>query len=172
MDKIVDYVKAYGLSIFVIAVSIIAIIGLLKLCKVFNKIKSGDVKKCIYYALDLLLAFGGSAIYFATFGLDFSGYIAYSLAELTVVTTLYAIYEHFGVRKFVRWIISLIAGWIKTNPATKFGKLAKKIGLDVALVQVNEAIAKREAEEAEKKRIAEEAAKIAQQVGNTPTQSN
>ena len=172
MDKIVDYVKAYGLSIFVIAICIIAIIGILKLCKVFNKIKSGDVKKCIYYGLDILLAFGGSAIYFAAFGLNFTGYIAYSLAEVTVVTTLYALYEHFGVRKFVRWIISLIARWVKSNPETKFSKLANKIGLDTALVKVNEAIVKREAEEAEKKRIAEEAAKIAQQVGNTPTQSN
>lgn len=137
-------VEAYGLSVLVIAVSIIAFIGILKLCKVFDKITNKDIKKFIYYAIDIVLAFAGSAIYFAAFKIEWSAFAAYSIAELTVVTTLYSIYEHFGVRKFVRWIIGLVAKWIKKNPDKQLSKWANKVGLESAIEKINVEIQQKE----------------------------
>lgn len=127
MEKLLEYVQNYGVSILVIAVCIIAFIGILKLCKVFNKISNSNVKKFIYYAIDVVLAFAGSAIYFACFHKSFGGYVMYSVAELTVVTTLYAIYENCGIRKLVRMLLTLVASWLKSNPDKKVQKWANEI---------------------------------------------
>lgn len=145
MDKILGYIETYGLAIIVIAVCIIAIIGILKLCKVFDKIKSSEIKKLIYYALDVALAFAGSAIYFAGFHKDWTGYWLYSLAQLGVTTTLYALYENFGLRKFVQWLISIIAGWFKKNPNNELSKWANKVGLTESLETIQGMIAEQNA---------------------------
>lgn len=165
LSKAWALVEAYGLSVLVIAVSIIAFIGVLKLCKVFDKIQNKELKKFIYYAIDIVLAFGGSAIYFAAFKLDWSAFVAYSVAELTVVTTLYSIYEHLGGRKFVRWIIGLVAKWVKKNPDAQLSKWANKVGLETAIEKINveiETAKKKEAEELAKENAKAEAAKVAE----------
>lgn len=133
MDGVLSYVETYGIAIIVIAICIIAIIGILKLCKVFDKIQSNEIKKVIYYAIDVTLAFVGGAIYFAAFNKDWSGYCLYSIAQLGVTTTLYALYENFGLRKFVKWLIGVIAGWFKKNPDSELSKWANKIGLTESL---------------------------------------
>ncbi len=133
MDKIVAYIETYGLSILIIAICIIAIVGILKLCKVFDKIKSDDLKKFIYYVIDIALAFGGSAIYFAIFHKSFDGYVMYSISQFATTVFLYAFYEQCGVRKLVRMLISVIAGWIKKNPETELAKWANKLGLSESI---------------------------------------
>lgn len=165
MDKVVEYIQTYGWSILIIAVCVIVFIGILKLCKVFDKIKSSAVKKVIYYGLDVALAFGGSAIYFACFHKSFTGYVVYSVAQLVVTTTLYAIYENFGIRKLVQCLISVVANWIKKNPDKEFSKWAEKVGLEASLVAIQNKIADRDAKLAEEAKKAEEA-KLAQ-----PTQT-
>lgn len=129
MDKLLEYISIYGWAILVIAVAIISFIGILKLCKVFTKIESSNVKKLLYYILDVALSFAGSAIYFAIFHKAFSGYVVYSFAQLFATTTLYAVYENFGIRALVQYLINLIANWIKKNPDSKLSKDLKKIGL-------------------------------------------
>lgn len=151
MDKLLSYIQTYGLSILVIAVSIIAVIGLLKVCKVFDKIQSKNVKKFIYYALDIVLSFGGSAIYFACFHKDFAGYAMYCVSELTVVTTLYAVYENCGLRAFVKFLLSLTINALKKNPEDQLGKWAEKIGLEKSLEELQNKLAEKEAKEAEEK---------------------
>lgn len=146
LSKAWALVEAYGLSVLIIAVTIIAFIGVLKLCKVFDKIQNKDLKKFIYYAIDIVLAFGGSAIYFAAFKLDWSAFVTYSVAELTIVTTLYSLYEHFGVRKFVRWLIGIVAKWIKKNPDAQLSKWANKVGLESAIEKLNVEIQHRQEE--------------------------
>lgn len=146
LSKAWALVEAYGLSVLIIAVTIIAFIGVLKLCKVFDKIQNKDLKKFIYYAIDIVLAFSGSAIYFAAFKLDWSAFVAYSVAELTVVTTLYSLYEHLGGRKFVRWIIGIVAKWIKKNPDAQLSKWANKVGLETAIEKINVEIQHRQEE--------------------------
>lgn len=141
MEQILDFIQTNGLPVFVIATCIIAIIGILKLCKVFNKVTNKNVKKCIYYILDVALAFGGSAIYYAIFKLSFNSYIAFSLAQITATTTLYAMYENFGVRNLVQLFFNLIAKKLKPDQLQQFKKLAKKLGFDLAtqtLQQVKE----------------------------------
>ena len=165
LSKAWALVEAYGLSVLIIAVTIIAFIGVLKLCKVFDKIQNKDLKKFIYYAIDIVLAFGGSAIYFAAFKLDWSAFVTYSVAELTIVTTLYSLYEYLGGRKFVRWIIGIVAKWIKKNPDAQLSKWANKVGLETAIEKINveiETAKKKEAEELAKENAKLEETKVAE----------
>lgn len=138
MEHILTFIQNYGLPVFVIASCIIAFLGILKLCKLFDKISSKSVKKLIYYIMDIALSFGGAAIYFAVFNRDFSGYVAFSATQVTATTTLYAIYENFGVRKLVQMLLGCVAGWFKKNPEHKFTKLAKQLGLDNAIAKLQE----------------------------------
>jgi len=129
MEEILSYIARYGLSVFVIASCIIALIGILKLCKVFSKIKNSNIRKLIYYILNVTLSFGGAAIYFAIFKLNFSNYLMFSCTQVGATTTLYAIYENFGIRKLFQIGLSQISTWLKKNPESKFSKAAKAFGL-------------------------------------------
>lgn len=137
MEQIFEFITCYGLPVFIIASIIIGFIGILKLCKVFNKITNANIKKLIYYILNIVLAFALSAIYFAIFQINFSGYIAYAFTQISATTTLYAIYENFGVRKLVQIFLNWIASKFKKDPESKFVKTLKSIGLtEEAIVKI------------------------------------
>ena len=172
MDKLISYIQNYGLSILVIAVCIIAIVGILKLCKVFDKIKSDDLKKFIYYAIDVVLAFAGSAIYFAIFHKDWNGYAMYSLSQLATTLFLYAFYEQCGVRKLVRMLISVIAGWIKKNPETELAKWAEKLGLTESIEKLQTILADEKAKEEQEATKREEVVIEEQKEDTTTSQAN
>lgn len=140
MEQILEFITRYGLPVFIIASCIIFLIGILKLCKVFKKITNANIRKTIYYVLDIILAFGGSAIYFAIFKCDFAGYVMFSIAQVSATTTLYAVYENFHFRDCVQWLLNLIAKHIKTNPNSKLSKLLKdKFGFnDEELAKIQE----------------------------------
>lgn len=108
-----NFITTYGLPILFISIAVIFIIGVLKYFKVFDKIKSANVKKFIYYALDIVLSFGLVAIYFAVDKISFTTYLNYCFKTVTAVTAIYAIYENFGLRKLVRclgtWFINFVA---------------------------------------------------------------
>lgn len=146
MEQIVNFITNYGLPIFVMASCIIAFIGILKLCKIFDKIKSKDIKKLIYYTLNIAFSFAAVAIYYAIFKIDFSTYLSYSCKQIGATTTLYAIYETFGGRKLVRILLAWIATWFKKNPENKFVKAAKNLGLTEEAVNNLQAIAHAELE--------------------------
>lgn len=134
MEFIWKAIQAYGPSIIVIAAIIIVVVGFLKLCKVFDKISSKDVKKGIFLILDAVLAFAGAAIYFAIFNVAFTGYyVLYSVTLFGTTAFLYTIYESAGLRKLVRLIISVVAKWFKQNPEAKLTKTAQKYGLVEAI---------------------------------------
>lgn len=130
MEQILDFISQYGLPVFVIASCSILLIGILKLCKVFNKISNKNIKKLIYYILNVVLSFGGAAIYYAAFKIGFNSYLMFCLTQISATTTLYAIYENFGVRKLVQIGLAWMASWSKKNPESKFTKAAKALGFD------------------------------------------
>ena len=130
MEQILDFISQYGLPVFVIASCSILLIGILKLCKVFNKISNKNVKKLIFYILNVVLSFGGAAIYYAAFKVGFESYLMFCLTQVSATTTLYAIYENFGVRKLVQIGLAWVASWSKKNPESKFTKAAKALGFD------------------------------------------
>lgn len=99
-----NFITTYGLPILFISIAVIFIIGVLKYFKVFDKIKSANVKKFIYYALDIVLSFGLVAIYFAVDKISFTTYLNYCFKTVTAVTAIYAIYENFGLRKLLRYL--------------------------------------------------------------------
>lgn len=162
-DMIWNAVQTYGPSILVIAAIIIVILGILKLCKVFDKIESKDLKKGIYLVIDLVLSFAGAAIYFAIFNVAFSGYyVLYSFALLSVVITLYAIYEQSGARWCVRKLLSLLANFFKKNPKNKFTQSCDQLGLVDAIIAWDAYLAKQDIAVLEEAKQ-EAAAKQAQQ---------
>ena len=101
-EAILNFISTYGFSILVISVLVIFIIGVLKYFKVFDKIKSANTKKFIYYLLDIVLSFGFVAVYYAINNLSFLTYLNYGFKTVTAVTAIYAIYENFGLRKFLQ----------------------------------------------------------------------
>lgn len=139
MNEISTFIVTYGLPVFIIACCIIAVIGILKLCKVYDLIKSSEIKKCVYYISVVALSFAGAAIYFAIFNIAWSGYALFVLSQIGATTTLYQIYENLGVRKFVRMIIEYIQTAL-TNKDSKFTKLVNKIGLDEAVKKLQVAV--------------------------------
>lgn len=151
---LLGYIESYGLPILVIAICIISFLGILKLCKVFDKLQNKEVRKCIFLIIDLVLAFGFAAIYFAIFKKPFSGYCVYSGAQFVVAVVLYAMYENWGLRKLVQVVLALLSKWCTSDKEHKFKKLAIALGLDHAVVTLN-------------KTITEEANKQAKQQGTT-----
>ena len=130
MEQILEFISQYGLPVFIIASCSILLIGILKLCKVFNKISNKHIKKLIYYILNVVLSFGGVAIYYAAFKIGFNSYLMFCLTQVSATTTLYAIYENFGVRKLVQIGLAWVASWSKKSPESKFTKAAKALGFD------------------------------------------
>lgn len=154
MEQILEYITRYGLPVFVIASCIIALIGILKLCKVFDKITNKNIKKLIYYILNVAFAFGGATIYFAAFKISFSGYVVFAFTQVGATTTLYAIYENFGVRKLVQIALDAIASWFKKNPEHKVTKALKSLGLTEEAIESVKAYANTELEK-EKAKVQE-----------------
>lgn len=129
MEQILNYVLKFGSTAFVIGTIIIAFIGILKLCKAFDWIKNKDVKKLVYYVLNIGLSFAVVAIYFTIFKLDFTDYIVFSCSQVGATTALYAIYENFGLRKLWQMALAWFASWFKKNPENKYVKALKGLGL-------------------------------------------
>lgn len=107
-----NFIITYGLPILFISIAVIFIIGVLKYFKVFDKIKSANVKKFVYYALDIVLSFGLVAIYFAVDKISFTTYLNYCFKTITAVTAIYAIYENFGLRKLLRYLGTLFINFV------------------------------------------------------------
>ena len=155
MEEILNFIAEWGLPHFLIGLIIINAIGVLKICKVFSKINSSAVKKFLYYALDITLSFGVVAVYYALWHLEFVNYLTYSLEQLGLITTIYAIYENFRIRDGWKKVLNWVGSWFKYNPDNAVTKLAKKIGFDQALIKLQEEKQKEEAEKLAKEKVEE-----------------
>lgn len=153
MEQILTYVKNHGLPVFIIASCIIAVIGILKLCKVFNKIENKNVKKLIYFILDVALSFGGAAIYYAIFNIGFDSYIIFSATQISSTLTLYQIYENIGARKLWQIILAGVAGWFKKNPDKQLAKIAKAVGLEEFIAKTQATITAEQAKKTEAQEV-------------------
>lgn len=167
MEDILKYIQAYGLPVFIIASCIIAILGILKLCKAFAKVQNANLKKFIYYVMDIALSFGGAAIYFAAFKEDFSAYIGFSIAQISATTTLYAIYENLGARKLVQMFFAWFGDLINKDNHNKLIKFAKSVGIENAIEELKQYAVKQLEQEnkqaEEKKEIVEEKQEIVEE---------
>ena len=154
MEQIVNYVNEYGLPVFVIATCIIVLLGILKLCKVFSKIQNANIKKFVYYVINIVLSFGGVAIYFATFHVDFVNYIAVVFTQIGATTTLYAIYENLGARKLVQLFWQWFGDAVEKDKHKQLVKFAKAVGVDKAIEELKE-VSVKEAEKIEQAKAEE-----------------
>lgn len=130
MEQIISYILVNGPAALVLGTIIIAFIGVLKLCKVFDKIKNKDIKKMVYYILTVALSFGFVALYFTAHDIAFSNYVLFSCSQVGATTALYAIYENLGLRKLWQIALAWFASWFKKNPENKFVKALKGLGLN------------------------------------------
>lgn len=99
-----NFMEVYGLPILLMSVIIILLIGILKYFKVFDKITNKNVKKFIYYVLDIALSFCLVAIYYAIYDISFKTYLNYCYKTIVATSVMYAIYENFGLRKLLHWL--------------------------------------------------------------------
>lgn len=90
-----------GVSVIIISWIIIICVGALKDFGLFSKISKGTAKP-IFLLIDGALAFGFSAIYFAIFKIDFSGYLLQSITTLIATLSLYATYENTKLKELVK----------------------------------------------------------------------
>lgn len=155
MEQIIKFIESYGLPVFIIATCIIVFLGILKLCKAFKGISNANVKKFIYYIIDIALSFGGVAIYFAIFKLDFATYISVSFAQISATTTLYAIYENLGARKLVQMFWAWFAKVVNKDKHKQLIKFAKAVGLDNAINELK-SFSEKQAEKLEEQKAQEE----------------
>lgn len=162
MEQILSFITSYGLPVFIIASCCIVFLGILKLCKVFSKLTNKSIKKLIYYIIDIVLAFGGSAIYFAIYHKAFNiDFVMFSCTQVGATTTLYAIYENFGIRKLVQIGLTWIASWFKKNPNSKLAKALKGLGLNETSIQYLQTLTNLEVEKTKKSTV-----------NNTPSEIN
>lgn len=155
MEQILKFIGSYGLPVFIIATCIIVFLGILKLCKVFSKIQNANVKKFIYYVIDIALSFGGVAIYFAIFKVSFTDYFALVFTQISATTTLYAIYENLGARKLVQLFWKWFGSAVEKDKHKQLIKFAKSVGLDKAVEELKE-VSLKEAEKLEAEKKAQE----------------
>lgn len=136
MEQILLYIAEYGLAVFVIATAIILTIGILKVCKVFDKLQNKDVKKIIYYALNVALSFGYVALYYVIFTLNWDTYWILCITQMGATTTLYNIYENFGLRKLLQMFLTWFTKVTTKKNTEKFAQLVQDMGLTNALAEL------------------------------------
>jgi len=136
MEQILLYIAEYGLAVFIIATAIILTIGILKVCKVFDKIQNKDIKKIIYYGLDVVLAFGYVALYYVIFNLEWHTYWILCITQMGATTTLYNIYENFGLRKLLQMFLAWFTKVTTKKNTEKFAQLVQDMGLSNALAEL------------------------------------
>lgn len=141
MEQLLAYLTKYGLSTAIIALSVVCFIGLLKVCKVFSKISSAQVRKTLLYGLSVSLSFGGVALYFVIMSLTWETYIPLCITQVSATTALYAIYENLGIRKLLQVIAGKVIEYIKKHPERKTAKALKSLGLTDEMLTKLQAIA-------------------------------
>lgn len=129
MEQLLAYIAQYGVPVATLAFIVICFIGFLKLCKVFSKIPSAQIKKTIYYVLSISLSFGVTALYFVIFDNAWDTYLKFSIAQANATAVLYAIYENLGIRKLFQVICTKLIEYIKKSPERKTAKALKNLGL-------------------------------------------
>ena len=135
MEQFLNYILNHGPLAFIISFIVINIIGILKLCKAFNWIKTKGVKKLVYYILNVALTFAAVAIYYHINWLDPSDYLIFSFKQVGSTTALYAIYENLGLRNLWQIVLTWIISLFKKDPEHVLVKSLKKLGLTEEAIQ-------------------------------------
>lgn len=129
MEQFLVFIESHGLPAFIIAISTIFILGVLKMCKVFSKIQNKNVRKSIYLVIDIVMAFAGTAIYYAIYHIAFNiEYLWCSLIQVGSTLSLYAVFENMHIRELVKKLLEWVVSWFKANPKA-LEKTLKKLGV-------------------------------------------
>lgn len=115
-EMIYSFFLSHGWKLTLIALSGIALLGVLKACNVFRKVEK-EKRKYIYAAVSTSISILASAVYLVATGtFAWSTFGLLSLGIFGVNQAAYAVYETYGVRALFRKIASLVIQlFTKTN---------------------------------------------------------
>lgn len=104
-EQLVDIFAIYGWQLGLIAVAGVALLGILKYCKVFAKIESEDTRHDLYLLISVGLSLIGSVIFLAcTHQLSVDIFFALGFAIWVANQVAYKIYDGTPLRKTLKWV--------------------------------------------------------------------
>ena len=108
MEQLIEFIKAYGWQLTLIAVAGVTLLGILKYCKVFDKFEE-KVRHFLYLLISVGLSIIGSVIYLACIHqLDTSFVFTFATAVFSVNQIAYTIYDTTPLRDLLSKLWDLI----------------------------------------------------------------
>ena len=113
-NTIIDFFKTFGWQLFLLALSGIVILGMLKWFGCFKKLKN-DYKKYFYFGLSCAFSIIACTIYLLiTHNFHWLSYLSLCGAVIGLTIVVYAIYEHIGLRVLWKKVLNLLAKGFKS----------------------------------------------------------
>lgn len=152
MDAIKGFLTTYGWQMSLVALAGIVIVGILKICKVFNCIKcyskdengnkvlnetlTKNIKKFIYYLLNWIFSIGSCSLYLLVIlEVEFvwQEWLTLCGAVIAYSTMIYAIYENFGIRAIWQAFLNAVKKlFVKIFSAISSGHMTKEKAEEIA----------------------------------------
>lgn len=152
MDAIKGFLTTYGWQMSLVALVGIVLVGILKICKVFNCIKcyskdadgnkvlneklTKNVKKFIYYLLNWIFSIGSCTLYLLVIvkvEFDWQQWLTLCSAVIAYSTMIYAIYENFGLRAIWQAFLNAVKKlFVKIFSAISSGHMTKEKAEQIA----------------------------------------
>lgn len=139
-NVIIDFFKTFGWQLFLLALSGIVVLGMLKWFGCFRKLKD-EHKKYVYFALSCLFSIIACTIYLIVISnFHWISYLMLCIAVIGLTLVVYGIYEHIGLRTLWKKVLNLIAKAFKsicgaiisgTMSKDKLKKMAVGLGSEV-----------------------------------------
>lgn len=146
MDAIKGFLLTYGWQMSLVALVGIVLVGLLKICKVFNCIKcyskdedgnkvlnenlTKNVKKFMYYLLNWIFSIASCTLYMLYIikvEFNWQEWVTLCGAVIGYSTMIYAVYENFGIRAIWQAFLNAIKKmFVKIFTAISTGTLSKE----------------------------------------------
>lgn len=118
-EMIIEFFVKYGWQLTLIALGGIVILGIMKACKLFEKVEKEN-RKYIYAAISTGFSAIGSLIYLlVTGGFEWISFLLLIVVLYMLNQTMYAAYETYGIRKLFKWIVDTIKKLFNKNKSDK-----------------------------------------------------
>lgn len=155
MKTIIEFFVNYGAVLGLLAFSGMVLLGILKKCGVFKKVKE-DYRKYVYFACSCVLSIIACTIYIlAINSFEIVEYLIMCAGVISLTLTAYGIYENTGARvlwnKFVDFMIKVIKKLATLGKVDK--EKIKKALAELSLEELKEIEKQVEEKKAEESKI-------------------
>lgn len=125
MDEFLVFLQTYGLAMGLIALAGVALLGILKYCKVFEKVQNENVRHYLYIIISAGLSVIGTAIYLvATKSFEWAYFFTVAAAIWALNQTFYNIFKTTKLNALATKVLD----WVKQNFDKIFKKQSNKDG--------------------------------------------